>query len=285
MLSELSGFTGYLNGEYAPVNDLKISVLDRGFIFGDGVYEVIPIYSRKPFHLENHLIRLQNSLDGIRLSNPHTNSEWRDLIQKMINLHPWEDQYVYLQITRGVARRDHGFPKETTHTVFMMTNPWTAPAAELLTNGVAAVTAEDQRWLRCHLKTTALLANVLMRQYAIDHGAVEVILLRDGFMTEGSASNILGVKNGVLLAPPKDNLILPGITYDVILKLAEEEHIPLEIRNISENEVLNADELLLTSSTKEIMPITRLNDKPVANGKPGPIFHQLYKAYQLAKPY
>jgi D-alanine transaminase len=270
----------YLNGKFMPLNKAMISVLDRGFIFGDGVYEVIPVYSRRPFRLKEHLARLQNSLDGIRLKNPYAQAKWRELIGKLIEKNTGEDQYIYLQITRGAAKRDHAFPKSVPQTVFMMSSPLETPPAVLRKAGVSAVSAQDNRWLRCDLKTTALLANVLLRQLAIDEGAVETILLRDGFLTEGAASNIFVVFDGILLAPPKNNLMLPGITYDVVLELAQAHGLPYQVRDVSEYELRKAQEIWLTSSTKEILPITRLDGRPVGNGKPGRLFHRMHDYYQ-----
>jgi D-alanine transaminase len=279
--------TIYLNGQYMPIEDAKIPVLDRGFIFGDGVYEVIPVYSRKPFRLEEHLRRLQHSLDGIRLANPHSVNAWAGIIEELIARNEGADQYLYLHITRGVAKRDHAFPNPpVAPTVFMMSNPLPAPSAHLLHSGVCAVTATDNRWLRCDIKAIALLPNVLLRQMAVDADCAETILIRAGtdgseaFMTEGAASNIFAVKDGRLLAPPKDNLMLPGITYDVILEIAAANSIPCEVRRIGVAEISTADELLLTSSTKEVLAITRLDGKPVGNGKPGPMFARLHALYQ-----
>lgn len=274
--------TIYLNGEFMPIGEAKISVLDRGFIFGDGVYEVIPVYSRKAFRLSEHLRRLQHSLDGIRLKNPHSDGEWAKLINELVSRNEAQDQYLYLHITRGVAKRDHAFPSPPVKpTVFMMSNPLPPPPAALLHSGVACIIAPDNRWLRCDIKAIALLPNVLLRQMAVDAGAAETILIRDNsFMTEGAASNIFLVKNGKLLAPPKDNLMLPGITYDVVLEIAAANDIPYEVRKIGVAEVFAADELLLTSSTKEVLAITQLDGKPVGTGKPGPIFARLHKLYQ-----
>ena len=273
----------YLNGDFLPIEEARVPVLDRGFIFGDGVYEVIPVYSHKPFRLPEHLLRLQHSLDGIRLQNPHSDEEWSSLVEQIIASNDGDDQYLYLHVTRGVARRDHAFPKGVIPTVFIMSNPLLAPPRELLATGVAAITADDNRWLRCDIKAISLLPNVLLRQMAIDAGAMETVLLRDGFMTEGAASNIFLAKDGVLLAPPKNHLMLPGITYDVVLELAAAEKIPCEVREVSEYELRTAQELLLTSSTREIMPVTRLDGKPVGEGKPGAMFARLYRLYQSYK--
>ncbi|MDP1933740.1 MAG: D-amino acid aminotransferase [Nitrosomonas sp.] len=273
----------YLNGKFMPIEEACIPVLDRGFIFGDGIYEVIPAYSRKPFRLAKHLNRLQHSLDGIRLKNPLSNTDWESLLEQVIAKNDGEDQYLYLHITRGVAKRDHAFPVNVPPTVFIMSNPLLPPPAELLISGASAITAIDNRWIRCDVKAISLLPNVLLRQLAVDVHAIETILIRDGFLTEGAASNIFVVKDNMLLAPPKSHLMLPGITYDVILELAAANQIAHEVREISEAEIRAADEILLTSSTKEIMPITLLDNKSVSNGKPGAMFTQLHTLYQQYK--
>jgi D-alanine transaminase len=270
----------YLNGQFMPIEEARVPVLDRGFIFGDGVYELIPVYSRHPFRLVEHLRRLQASLDGIRLTNPHDEKEWTNLIHRLVELNDPQDQSLYLHVTRGVARRDHAFPENTSPTVFMMSNPLTTPPQEQVNNGVCAVTAVDNRWLRCDIKAIALLPNVLLRQQAVDTGCVEAVLLRDGFMTEGAASNIFVVKDGTLLAPPKNHLMLAGITYDVVLELASAAGIKHEVREVSEFELRNAEEAWLTSSTREVLAITRLDGKTVGAGVPGPLFKRMYALYQ-----
>ncbi len=277
--------TIYLNGQYLPIEQATVSVLDRGFIFGDGVYEVIPVYSRRAFRLEEHLMRLQHSLDGIRLANPHDLAEWSRIVAGLIERNEGCDQYLYLHITRGAARRDHAFPNPpVAPTVFAMSSPLTHPPAEQLAAGVGAVTAEDNRWLRCDIKAISLLPNVLLRQMAVDAGCAETILIRDDeFMTEGAASNIFVVKNGTLLAPPKDHLMLPGVTYDVVLELACAHGIPHQVRKVAKSEIFDADELLMTSSTKEVLAITRLDGKPVGSGAPGPMFKAIYEYYQNFK--
>lgn len=273
----------YLNGKFMPIEEACVPVLDRGFIFGDGVYEVIPAYSRKLFRLASHLHRLQHSLDSIRLKNPYSNSQWHDLLKKIVAGNDNEDQYIYLHITRGVAKRDHAFPPNSSPTVFIMSNPLLAPSQDLLTNGCSAITAIDNRWIRCDIKSISLLPNVLLRQMAIDANASETILIRDGFLTEGSASSIFIVKDDILLAPPKSHLMLPGITYDVVLELATANHVPYKIREIHEEELQTADEIMLTSSTREIMAVTRLNDNPVGNGKPGKQCQRLQQLYHHYK--
>ena len=277
--------TVYLNGAFMPIEEAKVPVLDRGFIFGDGVYEVIPVYSRRAFRMEEHLRRLQHSLDGIRLPNPHSTAEWSAILGELIARNTPDDQYLYLHITRGVAKRDHAFPNPPVPpTVFAMSNPLVHPPAALLASGVCAVTAQDNRWLRCDIKAISLLPNVLLRQAAVDAGCAETVMIRDdAFLTEGAASNIFVVKNGVLLAPPKDHLMLPGITYDVVLELAAAHGIPHQVRKVMKEELAAADELLLTSSTREVLAITTLDGKPVGAGKPGPMFERLYALYQTFK--
>ncbi len=275
--------TAYLNGEFLPLDKAQVSVLDRGFIFGDGVYEVIPAYSRRPFRLPEHLARLQHSLDAIRLSNPMTDAEWTRLIHDLIARHAIEDQSVYLQVTRGVARRDHAFPKDSKPTVFMMSGPLVTPSKELVENGVPCITASDFRWLKCDVKSISLLGNCLLRQAAADAGAVEVVLFRDGRLTEASASNVFIIRDGRLLAPPKDHLILPGITYDVVLELAAACGIPIELRAVTEQEVRSADEIWVTSSTKEVLAVTTLDGKTVGSGRPGEVFKAVHQEYQQYK--
>lgn len=270
----------YLNGKFLPLEEATVPVLDRGFIFGDGIYEVIPVYSRHPFRLQEHLRRLQYSLDGIRLANPHSEAAWGELIRELVARNDGDDQYVYLHITRGVARRDHAFPKNVAPTVFMMSSPLPSPPPELCETGVMAVSAVDNRWDRCDIKAIALLPNVLLRQLAVDAGAMETVLFRDGILTEGAATSIFAVEHGVILAPPKDKHMLPGITYDLVLELAAANGIPVEIGKFNEARIRAADELWLTSSTREIQPITLLDGRPVGNGKPGALFRKMHALYQ-----
>ena len=280
--------TAYLNGAYLPLAEARISPLDRGFLFGDGAYEVVPVYSRRPFRLDEHLRRLQTSLDGIRLANPHRVEEWRSIILRIIDEAGFDDQTVYIQVTRGAdTKRDQAFPKGVAPTVFLFTAPLISPTPEQRAAGVAAITAADIRWARCDLKSVALLANVLLRQQAVENECVETIMLRDGCMTEGAASNIFLVKNGVILTPPKDTRILPGITYDVVLELAARHGMAHQIRDVTEAELRTADELWMTSSTKEVLAITTLDGKPVGHGAlagtPGPVtrrMHALYCAFR-----
>ena len=270
----------YLNGEYLPLNEAKVSVLDRGFIFGDGVYEVIPSYGRKALRFEHHMQRLQNSLDAVRIENPLSNSQWKTIIDKLISDTDSQDQYIYLHITRGVASRDHRFPEEVKPTIFVMSSILNPVDPELLKTGVTAVTLDDIRWQYCNIKAIALLPNILLRQQAVDKGAVEAILIRDGNMTEGAASNTFIVIDGVIKTPPKDQKLLPGITRDLIVELAITHNMPIEETTISEEEFLAADEIWLTSSTKEILPVTKINDQKVGDGKPGTIWRDMFEKYQ-----
>ena len=274
----------YLNGSFLPLPDAKVSVLDRGFIFGDGVYELVPVYAREPFRLPHHLARLQRSLDGIGLANPHTNAQWEAIIRDLVARQPYADQGVYFQVTRGAAKRDHTFPQGVPPTVFMMSNPLATPTRAQVEQGVAVVTAEDNRWHRCDLKTISLLGNVLMRQLAAEHGAVETVMFRDGFLTEASASNVLVVVGGTIVVPPKDNLILPGITYDAAVEFAGEAGVPVVTRPVPKAEALAADEMWLTSSTKEVLAVTTVDGKPFAGGRPGPVFRKVWDVFQKRKP-
>ncbi len=274
----------YLNGKFMPLSGAQVSVLDRGFIYGDGVYELIPVYGREPFRMTPHLRRLQRSLDGIGLANPHTETQWEALVRDLIARTPYADQGIYFQVTRGVAKRDHTFPKGVPPTVFMMSNPLATPSREQVEGGVAVVTAEDNRWHRCDLKTISLLGNVLMRQLAADAGALEAVMFRDGFLTEASASNVLIVKDGTIIVPPKDNLILPGITFDATMEFAQASGIPLVVRPVPRAEAMAADEMWLSSSTKEVLAITTVDGKPFGGGKPGPVFRRMWEVFQAHKP-
>ncbi|MBX9869824.1 MAG: D-amino acid aminotransferase [Burkholderiaceae bacterium] len=273
----------YLNGKLTPISEAHVPVLDRGFIFGDGIYEVIPVYGRKMFRADQHLARLFRSLAAIGIPNPHSKEAWLQLIAQVMDAHPADDQMVYLQVTRGVAKRMHAFPADVVPTVFIMTNPIVLPSAEVRAAGVKCVSMEDKRWLRCEIKSISLLGNVLAAQNAAEHGVTESIQFRDGYLTEASASNVWIVKNGVLLGPPKDNLILEGIRYGLMEELCATLSIPFEARRITRAEVFAADEVLLTSATKEVLAVVQIDDQTIGNGAPGPIYQQLYAAYQLNK--
>lgn len=286
----------YLNGEYTPLREARVSVLDRGFIFGDGVYEVVPVYGRRLFRFDEHMARLGRSLEKLRLPNPLSRGDWlavmRELVARYAERFGADDQLVYLQVTRGVAMRDHVMPKDPLPTVFAMANTMKPVPAEQRHHGVACVTARDFRWERADIKATSLLGNVLARQISADRGAAETILLRAGanginFLTEASASNVWIVHEGALLGPPKSEHVLEGIRVELFEELCEDEGIAYNLRPITETELLAADEVLLSSATKEVLSVTTLDGDPVGHGagkgKPGPIYARLYAAYQRAK--
>ncbi len=270
----------YLNGEFLPVESAKISVLDRGFIFGDGVYEVLPVYNGHLFRLVEHLQRLENSLQAIRLANPLSRQQWSDLLEKLVAYNHGGDQSIYLQVTRGPAKREHNFPHLIQPTIFMMSETIQAQPPSL---GVKAVTCPDIRWQRCDIKATALLANVLLRQQAVDVGAVEAILIRDGYVMEGAASNVFVVIDGMTMTPPKSQYILPGITRDLILEVMQANQLPYQEVAITEIQLRSADEIWVTSSVREILPIITLDEKTIGLGKPGPIWFQVWQLYQNYK--
>lgn len=281
----------YLNGEFSNLRDAKVSVLDRGFIFGDGVYEVVPAYAGRPFRFEEHMQRLDRSLSELRIRNPMSHSQWRELVLQLIAAYAAEmgktpqetDQMVYIQITRGVAMRDHVMPPGLTPTVFVTTNRmYIYPEAERA-RGVACVTADDFRWKKAHVKSTSLAGAVLSRQLSADVGANETVMFRDGFLSEAAASNVWVVQGGKLIGTPKDNLVLEGIRYGLFETLCQQAGIPFELRRIARDEVFAADELLLSSATKEVLPVVKLDDRTIGNGQPGPIYQRLYAGYQRAK--
>jgi D-alanine transaminase len=276
-----------LNGEFTRVSQAKVSVLDRGFIFGDGVYDVAPVYGRRIFRFDEHIARLTRSLAKIRIPNPHTREEWLALVRELVAREPADDQVVYLQVTRGVAPRDHVMPAGITPTVFAMTNPMKPPTAEQRHHGVACITARDFRWERGDIKSTSLLGNVLARQMSADHGAAETIMFRDGMLTEAAACNVWIAHEGALLGPPRSEHVLEGIRVEVLHELCREAGIAYNLRPIAEADVRAADEVMLSSATKEILPVTRLDGEPVGHGalrgRPGPVYARLYEAYQQAK--
>lgn len=281
----------YLNGEYGPLPLAKVSVLDRGFIFGDGIYEVVPAYGGRLFRFDEHMARLNRSLSKLRIANPHTREEWlercRKLVAALIDKTGAADQIVYIQITRGVALRDHVMPTDVQPTVFMMCSAMKPATPEQRHQGVSCVTARDFRWERGDIKSTSLLGNVLARQMSADHGALETIMFRSGHLTEAAASNVWVVHEGALLGPPKSEHVLEGIRYELIRELCEGVGIAYNLRPIPEADVLSADEILLSSATKELLPVTTLDSQPVGHGalrgKPGPVYARLYEAYQHAK--
>lgn len=269
----------YLNGQHLRLADAKVSVLDRGFIFGDGIYEVVPFYRGKPFRMEEHLARLQRSLASIGIDPGFSADDWRALVLDMASRCTDTHFTVYLQVTRGPAKRDHAFPQAAQPTVFCMTSPFTPPSAQQREEGLTAVSTPDIRWLRCEIKSISLLGNVLAKQQAVEAGVDEVLQFRDGFLTEGASCNVWIVRNGVLAAPPLDNLILEGIRYRFLEQLADKAGIPFEARRISQSEVAQADEIMLTSATKEVLPVVQYNGSPVGTGRPGPVYAALRSAY------
>ena len=272
--------TVYLNGEYLPLADAKISVLDRGFLFGDGVYEVIPAYQGCLFRLEDHIDRLNNSLREIRLDLPKSVADWRAIFQPLLDSS--KDEYIYLQITRGYApKRDHGFPEQLLPTVFAMCSEIKPFAGR--TAGIKAVTLQDTRWQNCHVKAIALLAHVLLRQESLDQDCAEAILFKNGYVSEGAASNVFAVIDGELITPPNSHEILPGITRDVILELAEVNQLPCREDIIAVEALQNASEIWVSSSIREIVPVIELDGQPVGNGQPGPVFHKMNQLFQAYK--
>ena len=281
----------YLNGEFSTLRDAKVSVLDRGFIFGDGVYEVVPAYAGRPFRFDEHMARLDRSLAEMRIANPMSHAQWRALVLQLLAAYAeamdkpvaQTDQMVYIQITRGVAMRDHVMPPGLTPTVFVTSNRMYIYPQQDRVEGVACVTADDFRWKKAHVKSTSLAGAVLARQISADVGATETVMFRDGFLSEAAASNMWVVKDGKLLGTPKDNLVLEGIRYGLFETLCAEAGIPFELRRIARDEVFAADELLVSSATKEVLPVTRLDGRAIGTGRPGPIYQALYAGYQRAK--
>ncbi len=281
----------YLNGDYLPLSEAKVSVLDRGFIFGDGIYEVVPVYDLKLFRFDEHMARLDRSLAKLRIDNPHDREQWLERCRKLVPaLHEHggaTEQIVYIQVTRGVAPRDHVMPTGVTPTVFMMASAMKQASGDQRQKGVACVSARDFRWERGDIKSISLLGNVLARQISADHDAVETIMFRNGYLTEASASNVWIVHEGAVLGPPKSEHVLEGIRYELIRELCEECGIAYNLRPIAEADVTAADELLLSSATKEVLPVTTLDGESVGHGalrgKPGPVYARLHEAYQRAK--
>lgn len=275
----------FLDGQYAPLKDARISVLDRGFIFGDGVYEVLPAYGGRIFRFGEHMDRLDRSLRELRIPNPHSRDEWLAIARRLIadrQAAGVANQLIYLQVTRGVALRDHVMPTGLKPTVFVMASEMKLASAEQRANGVACVTADDFRWRKAHIKSTSLLGSVLARQISADAGAVETVMFRDGMLSEAAASNVWVVKDGAVMGPPRDHLVLEGIRYGLIESICREEGIAFSLRRIPRDEVFAADELLLSSATKEVLPVTSLDGQPIGNGRPGPVYGKLHAAYQRA---
>ncbi|MEE9345033.1 MAG: D-amino acid aminotransferase [Methylococcales bacterium] len=267
----------YLNGDYCPLHEAKISVLDRGFLFGDGIYEVIPVYQRHIFHFERHMARLEKNLAAIRLTVPFNRQQLREIIEKLLT---GEDQEsVYLQITRGIAKRDHQFPADTKPTLFVMSTP----VKQQPKHGIACITLEDDRWQHCDIKSIALLPNVLLRQQAHDQHSDEAILIRDGYVTEGAASNVFIVLDNQIITAPQGPFILPGVTRDVVLELAQNAGLNIAQSQFRKQQLIDASEIWITSSTKDIVPVISLNQQPVSQGKPGAIWQQMNALFQSHK--
>ncbi len=277
----------YLDGRYTPLRDAKVSVLDRGFIFGDGVYDVVPFYAGVPFCFEEHMARLERSLAELRIPNPHSRAQWLAIAMHLVEKSGVDaragNQTVYIQVTRGVAPRDHAMPIGLVPTVFAMINPMRPVPEAARANGVACVSAQDFRWQKAHIKTTSLLGAVLARQISIDAGAAETIMFRGDWLSEASSSNVWVAKGGALSGPPKDELVLAGIRFGLIERICADTGIPFALRRIAREEVFGADEVLLSSAGKEVLPVTTLDGKPVGTGRPGPIYEALYAGYQQAK--
>lgn len=273
----------FLNGDFKALEECQVSVLDRGFIFGDAVYELIPVYNNKPFQLDRHLKRLARSLNEIAIQASYDNQQWQTIIRSLIDDYDQDQCSIYIQITRGVAARDHAYPQSITPTVFVMVNPWPTTSDTHLTQGLSAVTREDVRWDRCDIKVTSLLANVMMKQQAVQQQAHETLLVREGQVLEGSSSNVFVVRAGQVFTAEKNNLILPGITRDVVIECLEQCSIPLIERAVSVEDLKSADEIWITSSTKECLPITQLNGQVVGEARPGKYWRQVYNAFQTMK--
>ena len=272
----------YLNGEYVPLKDARIPVMDRGFLFGDGVYELIPVYGDRIFRLDEHLARLQNSLDAIDIPNPHSDEEWETLIENVLSENPGSDhRSVYIEVTRGVGERDHLYEQQLKPTVFILCRP---VIARDLSGGVSVITHPDIRWDYCHIKAISLLPGVLLKNHARNTGgAHEAILIRDGEVTEGAASNVFIVSNGIVATPPKDNRLLPGITRDLIVELLEGAGIKCEERVVTESDLNKAEEIWITSSVMEIAPVVRLDGRTLGNGAPGSMWQRVHELYEAFK--
>lgn len=275
--------TVYLNGDYLPASEARVSVLDRGFLFGDGIYEVIPVYGGRLFRLEAHLLRLDQSLSGIRLANPLTHRRWEGMLQELVTRNGGGDMALYVQVTRGVAPREHTFPQHTVPTVFAMTQPLGPQTDIAQQTGVKAITVEDIRWKHCHIKAITLLPNVLLHQQAADSGAAEAILVREDEVTEGTATNVFIVTRGHVVTPAKGRLLLPGITRDLVVELCTNAGIPCSESKVTLDVLRQADELWLTSSKKEIVPVTHVDGLPVGTGRPGPVWQQVFGLYRAYK--
>lgn len=274
----------YLNGDYMPIEQASVSVLDRGFLFGDGVYEVIPVFGLNLLRVDEHLQRLDRSLSRISLGNPLSETQWKETFDQLLDRNPGNDRAIYLQITRGAyEKRDLKTQPGIKPTVFMMTLDVEPVDLDSLRNGIETITIEDFRWNACDIKSTSLVANVMLRQQATNYGVLDAILIKDGYVTEGTASNIFIVKDNTLITPPTSRNLLPGITRDLVLELAAGNDIQTEVREVAATELRQANEIWLTSSTREIAPVVNLNDRLVGKGKAGPLWHKMINIYQEYK--
>ncbi len=274
----------YLNGQYLPVEEATISVMDRGFLFGDGVYEVIPVFGNKLLRLDEHLKRLQNSLNRICLSNPCDNNEWATIFSSLLAKNAGEDRAIYLQISRGAyLKRDLSIKAQHPPTIFAMVLQVTPPDIEVVSAGISVITVEDFRWSACDIKSTSLVANVMLRQQAADANVDDAILIKNGMVTEGTASNVFIIKNDVLITSPTGNQLLSGITRDLVIEIAKNNTISVEEREIKEAELFGADEIWMTSSTREIAPVISLNGETVGSGVAGDMWKRMMDLYQQYK--
>ena len=277
----------YLDGHYTPLRDAKVSVLDRGFIFGDGVYDVVPVYDGRPFCFDEHMARLERSLAELKIRNPHTRAQWHAIAMRLADADDpavrGAAQTVYIQVTRGVAPRDHAMPEGLAPTVFVMVNPMRQVPEAVRAQGVACVSAHDFRWQKAHIKTTSLLGSVLARQISIEAGAAETVMFRGDWLSEASSSNVWIIKDGVVSGPPRNELVLAGIRYGLIERICADAGIPFTLRPIAREEVFGADELLLSSAAREVLSVVTLDGQSIGAGRPGPIYQALYAGYQQAK--
>ncbi len=274
----------YLNGEFIPFADARVPITDRGFLFADSVYEVIPVYNGQPFRVVDHLERLYRSLAAIRLTLTMNISQWQSVLTDLVNKNGGGNQAVYLQVTRGVMpTRQHTFSDNLQPTTLAMSMPLPTTSIDTLRQGVSAIVLPDCRWAHCSIKSTALLPNVLLNQQANDANASEAILVRDGIVTEGTSSNVFIVKDNVIMTPMKSDCILGGITRDVVIEVAKQHQIPIQETTVTEAQLTTADEIWLTSSTREVRPVTTLDNRPVGTGKTGPMWQQIIELYQAHK--
>ena len=270
----------YLNGAYLPLNEARVSPLDRAFLFGDAVYEVVPVYAARPFRLPQHLGRLDRSLREIRIPAPLQHADWAQICRELISRNAARDATLYIQVTRGAEfGRNHAWPEGLEPTVFAFCSGLEPMPSSLLDQGVSAVTAADSRWARRDIKSTALLANILLKKLGADAGAYETIMLENGELTEGSSTTVHVVKGGGIRTPPNGHRILPGTTRDVVTELADRLGVRHESIAVSEARLREADEIWLAFSTRGLLPVTTLDGARVGTGRPGPLFKRMIGAF------